>query len=202
MPDAPAGRGQDEHWRAGCHGKRACPVRRGAVGKGPGHLAPRRRPTLLPVRFGPGAAEKDPHHGHLAGGLPVWIWGVLGKLEAAGLVTLADKGYQGSTYAKIPYKGKNKPESQKQANKAHAKLRSPGERANAQAQDLAHPPQAPLLPLARRPARQGHPRIADPRGITRGIIHSSHFRIFPLRNSDGRHDGKSSTIPQAKMNVS
>ena len=48
------------------------------------------------------------------------------------LVTLADKGYQGSTYAKIPYKGKNKPDSQKQANKAHAKLRAPGERANAQ----------------------------------------------------------------------
>jgi hypothetical protein len=61
-----------------------------------------------------------------------WIWGVLAELEAAGLVTLADKGYQGSTYSKIPYKGKNKPESQKQANKAHAKLRSPGERANAQ----------------------------------------------------------------------
>jgi hypothetical protein len=61
-----------------------------------------------------------------------WIWGVLAELEAAGLVTLADKGYQGSAYAKIPYKGKNKPESQKQANKAHARLRSPGERANAQ----------------------------------------------------------------------
>jgi DDE superfamily endonuclease/Helix-turn-helix of DDE superfamily endonuclease len=61
-----------------------------------------------------------------------WIWGVLSELEAAGLVTLADKGYQGSAYAKIPYKGKNKPESQKLANKAHAKLRSPGERANAQ----------------------------------------------------------------------
>jgi DDE superfamily endonuclease/Helix-turn-helix of DDE superfamily endonuclease len=68
-----------------------------------------------------------------------WIWGVLAELEAAGLVTLADKGYQGSTYAKIPYKGKNKPESQKQANKAHAKLRSPGERANAQAQDMEDP---------------------------------------------------------------
>jgi len=27
-----------------------------------------------------------------------WIWGVLAELEAAGLVTLADKGYQGSTY--------------------------------------------------------------------------------------------------------
>jgi hypothetical protein len=61
-----------------------------------------------------------------------WIWGVLAELEAAGLVVLADKGYQGSTYAKIPYKGKNKPESQKAANRAHAKLRSPGERANAQ----------------------------------------------------------------------
>jgi DDE superfamily endonuclease/Helix-turn-helix of DDE superfamily endonuclease len=61
-----------------------------------------------------------------------WIWGVLAELEAAGLVVLADKGYQGSAYAKIPYKGKNKPQSQNDANKAHARLRSPGERANAQ----------------------------------------------------------------------
>jgi DDE superfamily endonuclease len=61
-----------------------------------------------------------------------WIWGVLAELEAAGLVTLADKGYQGSTHAKIPYRGKNKPESQKEANRAHARLRAPGERANAQ----------------------------------------------------------------------
>ena len=61
-----------------------------------------------------------------------WIWGVLAELEAAGLVTLADKGYQGAAHAKIPYRGKNKPESQKAANRAHAKFRSPGERANAQ----------------------------------------------------------------------
>ena len=61
-----------------------------------------------------------------------WIWGVLRELEASGLVTLADKGYQGAAHARTPYKGKNKPESQKQANRAHAKLRSPGERANAQ----------------------------------------------------------------------
>ena len=59
------------------------------------------------------------------------IWGVLHELEAAGLITLADKGYQGSTHAKIPYRGKNKTESQKEANRAHAKLRAPGERANA-----------------------------------------------------------------------
>jgi hypothetical protein len=61
-----------------------------------------------------------------------WVWGVLAELEAAGLVVLADKGYQGAAHAKIPYKGKNKPESHKQANKAHAQLRAPGERANAQ----------------------------------------------------------------------
>jgi hypothetical protein len=42
-----------------------------------------------------------------------WIWGVLGELEKADLITLADKGYQGSTWAKIPYRGKNKPEPQK-----------------------------------------------------------------------------------------
>jgi hypothetical protein len=61
-----------------------------------------------------------------------WIRGILAELEAAGLVTLADKGYQGSTHAKLPYRGRNKPGSQKQANRAHAKLRAPGERANAQ----------------------------------------------------------------------
>jgi len=81
--------------------------------------------------------------------------------------TLADKGYQGAAHAEIPYRGKNKPQSQKEANKAHAKLRSPGERANAQAQNLEDPPEAPLLPLARRSARQGHPRTAGPRGISR-----------------------------------
>ena len=61
-----------------------------------------------------------------------WIWGVLDELEAAGLIVLAGKGYQGAAHAKVPYKGRNKPESQKIANRAHAKLRGPGERANAQ----------------------------------------------------------------------
>jgi DDE superfamily endonuclease len=60
------------------------------------------------------------------------IWGILQELAAAGLITLADKGYQGAEETRTPYKGKNKPQSQKDANKAHAQLRSPGERANAQ----------------------------------------------------------------------
>ena len=60
------------------------------------------------------------------------IWGILRELAAADLITLADKGYQGAEHALTPYKGKNKPQSQKDTNRAHAGLRSPGERANAQ----------------------------------------------------------------------
>jgi hypothetical protein len=61
-----------------------------------------------------------------------WTRGVPDELEKQGPVVLADKGYQGSTWAKVPYKGRNKPEPQKEANRAHAKLRALGERANAQ----------------------------------------------------------------------
>src|SRR5437762_8608673 len=61
------------------------------------------------------------------------IWGILRDLAAAGLVVLADKGYTGAgDHIRTPYKGKNKPASQKAANRAHARLRGPGERANAQ----------------------------------------------------------------------
>ncbi|MGW0251973.1 transposase family protein [Nocardia goodfellowii] len=61
-----------------------------------------------------------------------WIWRILHELEQAEWITLADKGYQGATALLTPYKGKNKPESQKIANRAHSKLRGRGERANAQ----------------------------------------------------------------------
>ena len=60
-----------------------------------------------------------------------WIWGVLAELEAAGLVTLADKGYQGAAHAKIPYRGRNKPESQKASQsrpRAAPRSRRAGER--------------------------------------------------------------------------
>ncbi len=61
------------------------------------------------------------------------IWGIVPELAASGLIVLADKGYSGAGQHVItPYKGRNKPPSQKAANRAHAKLRAPGERANAQ----------------------------------------------------------------------
>ncbi|GAA4242443.1 hypothetical protein GCM10022254_75450 [Actinomadura meridiana] len=62
------------------------------------------------------------------------VWGILRELDKAGTLTLADKAYQGVETAVVitPYKGRDKPESQKRANRSHAKLRTPGERANAQ----------------------------------------------------------------------
>jgi DDE superfamily endonuclease len=61
------------------------------------------------------------------------IWGIVRELAAAGPVVLADKGYHGAgDHIRTPCKGKSKPESQKAASRAHAQLRSPGERANAQ----------------------------------------------------------------------
>ncbi|MBB4916466.1 hypothetical protein FHS44_003554 [Streptosporangium saharense] len=61
------------------------------------------------------------------------IWGIPHRLKTTGLITLADKGYIGAgEHVRVPYKGRNKPTSQKDANPAHARLRGPGERANAQ----------------------------------------------------------------------
>jgi DDE superfamily endonuclease/Helix-turn-helix of DDE superfamily endonuclease len=60
------------------------------------------------------------------------IWGIVQALDASGLVVLADKGYTGEDHIRMPYRGRNKPASQKDANRAHARLRAPGERANAQ----------------------------------------------------------------------
>jgi hypothetical protein len=77
----------------------------------------------------------------VSGGLPgavhdltaARIWGITRELAASGLVVLADKGYVGAgEHIRVPYKGRNKPASQKDANRAHARLRAPGERANAQ----------------------------------------------------------------------
>ncbi len=61
------------------------------------------------------------------------IWRIAAALRHAGLPALGDKGYHGlDAHIITPYKGRGKPESQKQANRAHAALRAPGERANAQ----------------------------------------------------------------------
>ena len=61
------------------------------------------------------------------------IWGVVRELAAAGLIVLADKSYIGAgEHVLTRYRARNKPASQADANRAHARLRAPGERANAQ----------------------------------------------------------------------
>jgi hypothetical protein len=57
-------------------------------------------------------------------------YGIARELTRSGLITPGDKGCQRPA-AGHPYQGKNKPASQKDANRAHAQLRIPGERARA-----------------------------------------------------------------------
>ena len=61
------------------------------------------------------------------------IWGIV---RAAGRLRAGRAGRQGlhgaGDHVRTPYRGRNKPASQKDANRAHAQLRSPAERANAQ----------------------------------------------------------------------
>jgi hypothetical protein len=115
----------------------------------------------------------------VAGALPgsvhdakaAWIWQIVSELERGGLIVLADKGYQGTEGLLTPYKGRNKPESQKRANRAHAWLRSPGERA---ARELEGVAQTALLPAQGRAVGQGHPRTTGPRTSRRTRMKKAH----------------------------
>ncbi|GAB3661545.1 IS5/IS1182 family transposase [Glycomyces tarimensis] len=62
------------------------------------------------------------------------IWQIVRFLHEAGLFGLANKGYEGLERDLVvtPFKGKDKPEYQKEHNRLHARLRGPGERAFAQ----------------------------------------------------------------------
>ena len=90
------------------------------------------------------------------------IRGVLAELEAADLVTLADKGYQGSTHAKTRTRARTSPNPRKTPT-APTRNSTPRRARERTAQGMEDPRQATLLPLARRPDRQGHPRFAGPR---------------------------------------
>ncbi|MDE3723946.1 transposase family protein [Nocardiopsis sp. N85] len=58
------------------------------------------------------------------------VWKIAERIEGAGLLGLGDKGHVGlSDVVFCPFKGRGKPQWKKDANAAHARLRSPGERA-------------------------------------------------------------------------
>jgi Helix-turn-helix of DDE superfamily endonuclease/DDE superfamily endonuclease len=140
----------------------------------------RRRPALLLRQAPPPRHEPAGHlqptgdivwvSGPLPGALhdlaAARIWGILRKLAPVGLVVLGDKGYIGAgPHVRTPYRGRNKPASQKTASRAHAQLRSPGERANAQLKtwrirDRGYwQRQNPVIPLLARPGKMGLPLV-------------------------------------------
>jgi hypothetical protein len=86
------------------------------------------------------------------------IWGIIRELAAAGLITLADKAYiSAGEHVLTSYRGRGKPESQEAANRAHARLRAPGERAMPSSR-----PRTSCASFAAAPGRPG----ASPRPST------------------------------------
>ena len=84
----------------------------------------------------------------------VRIWGIIRELAASGLIAVGDKGYNGEEDTRTPYRGRDKPASQ-EAIRAHARLRAPVERANAQLKTWR------ILPKLRRcPWKAGQPAKA------------------------------------------
>ena len=92
------------------------------------------------------------------------IWGIIGELAASGLAVLAGQGLPRrrrprphplprTRQGRLPEGCQPRPRPATQPRRARQRP----------AQNLAHPAQAPLLPLARRAARQGHPRPSSPR---------------------------------------
>jgi hypothetical protein len=91
------------------------------------------------------------------------IWGIVRQLAAAGPDRAGGQGLRrGGDHIRTPYKGRNKPPAQKAANRAHARLRSPGERANAQLKTWRILRKLRCCPW-RRATRQSHPRPSGPR---------------------------------------
>ena len=91
------------------------------------------------------------------------IWGIIRELAAAGLIVLADKGYIGAGEHVLPPTGAGTSPPPRKPPTAPTPSCAPRRARQRPAQDLAHPAQTPLLPLARRAARQSHPRPPGPR---------------------------------------
>ena len=78
-----------------------------------------------------------------------WIWGMIAELEKAGLIVLADKGYQGSTHTKIPYKGRTSRNPRKRqtaptrGSAGPASARTPSSKPGASSGSCAAAPGAP-----------------------------------------------------------
>ena len=131
------------------------------------------------------------------------IRGIVRALAASGLVVLGDKGYIGEDGIRTPYRGRNKPASQKESNRAHARLRA-GRACQCPAQVLADLAEAPLLPVARRATRQSDSRSSDPRNRRMKKVHWKHLGasrpmqpIVQPRQRTAARRGESCQTPRA-----
>jgi hypothetical protein len=93
---------------------------------------------------------------------------VIEALTSAKVMTFADKAYQGARGSiRTPFKRhRYRPKLsawQKKVNRAHARIRAIGERANATLKTWEDPEQTPLQPAPGDPDRAGHPRPAPRR---------------------------------------
>lgn len=135
------------------------------------------------------------------------IRNILAALEEAGLIALGGKGYHGydDTRQRVitPYKGKNKPDSQQDANRAHTRLRGPGERVHTRLTywHILHKVRVSPRRTGRSPKpstsyKTTHDRVqrAGPRlTISTGRITISTRPTTPARgNSSSRHNTGSS----------
>ncbi|GAA2208995.1 hypothetical protein GCM10009850_044530 [Nonomuraea monospora] len=93
------------------------------------------------------------------------IWGILRALERAGIITLADKAYQGAEGpVRTPVQGKEQarvPEAGQPCSRQAPRARRARERP---AEELEDPPKATLQPVQGRPPVQGHRRPSKPPG--------------------------------------
>jgi hypothetical protein len=96
-----------------------------------------------------------------------WTWGAEDELAAAGLSALAGKGYQGAAHAKTLYKGEEQARAAERGQPGPRETPGTRRKGERPAQCVEDPHPATLLPLARRPDRQSHPRFAGSRASSR-----------------------------------
>jgi hypothetical protein len=123
-----------------------------------------------------------------------WTWGVLAELESAGLVTLADKGYRGSSWAKIPYReGQAREEFPSSARAAAPDSPTVPSSATWPGSSSSVPPAPRSARPEPQPARQGHQAAHSKRALAHlrtRFVHGKTIANLPqafLRFGPNRH---------------
>jgi len=126
-------------------------------------------------------------------------------LTSANVMTFADKAYQGARGSiRTPFKRhRYRPKLsawQKKVNRAHAKIRAIGDRANATLKTLESPDPAVLQPAPGYPHRAGHPRPTsrrepDPPRMKKAVANHSAIKAGKLMSRTKTHaDGVSQCL--------